>query len=168
VTMVEFALLAPLFLLLLFGVVVAGVMINAQIQLSNAVRDGVRAAAVCGDSFYNTAYGPGATVPALQLPNGQDCSDANVSAYVSSLISRIPGGGKMTSGPNLTVYNLTNTQVVPPAGETTMQVCQAGYKIEVSVKYAQPMFLPLISTIFADKGTTSRTLEADAQTTCEN
>jgi Flp pilus assembly protein TadG len=45
---VEFALVAPLFLLLLFGIVEASLMMNAQASLDNATREGVRAAAVCG------------------------------------------------------------------------------------------------------------------------
>jgi len=160
--MVEFALLAPIFLLLLFGIIVGGVVINAQVQLSNTVRDSVRAAAVCGDSATNLAYGSGATAPSMTLPSGSDCKDATVKAYITGLLGKIPGGGKVTSTA-YSVYDSSNTLL-----GSTMDVCQKGDKIELSVTYSQPLFLPLIDRALGDSGGTNRTLKADAQATCEN
>lgn len=160
--MVEFALLAPIFLLLLFGIIVGGVVVNAQVQLSNTVRDSVRAAAVCGDSATNSDYGSGATAPSMTLPNGSDCTDATVKSYISGLLGKIPGGGRVAST-SYSVYDSSNT-----LQGTTLDVCHKGDKVELSVTYSQPLFLPLIDRALGDNGGTNRTLKADAQATCEN
>ena len=54
-TLVEFALIAPLFLLLLFGIIDFGMMLNDYQSLRQGVRDGARAATVAN---YGSACGP--------------------------------------------------------------------------------------------------------------
>ena len=44
VTLVEFALVAPVFFVLILGLLLLGIVVMNQMQLTNAVRDGVRAA----------------------------------------------------------------------------------------------------------------------------
>jgi Flp pilus assembly protein TadG len=162
VTMVEFALLAPLFLILLFGVVVGGVVVNAQVQLNNTVRDSIRAAAVCGDSATNAGYGSGAVAPSITLPNGGACDDTTVKSYISGVLAKIPGGGKVSST-TYTVYDTSNV-----SKGSVISLCQKGYKIELSVAYSQPVYLPLVDRFLGDNGTSNRTLKADGQATCEN
>src|SRR2546425_624963 len=58
VSMVEFALLAPTGFLLLLGIVVVGIVVTNLVQLTNAARDGARAAAICG------------SVATAQMPDG--------------------------------------------------------------------------------------------------
>src|SRR5437660_12933014 len=48
VTMVEFALLAPLFFLMVMGLIVSGIVVTNQVQLNNVVRDAARVAGACG------------------------------------------------------------------------------------------------------------------------
>lgn len=164
--MVEFALLAPVFLLLFFGIVVAGIAIDAQVQLNNAVRDAARAAAVCGDSAYGLGFGNGAIAGKLSFPSPQtDCKDASLTAYMTQVFGNIPGGGKVSSS-SFTIYGPLNAAVATPY---SLAECHPGYKIEIAVAYSQPIYLPLVGRFFGDNGTSSnRTLKADAQATCEN
>jgi Flp pilus assembly protein TadG len=69
--LVEFALVGPLFLVLILGILEGALYVNARITLDNAAREGARLAAICGDS---TTY------------NGfQSCSDAGAAAVKSNL-----------------------------------------------------------------------------------
>ena len=52
---VEMAIVLPLLVLLVFGIIDFGRMLNAQIQLSQAAREGVRLAALAGGAAYSTA-----------------------------------------------------------------------------------------------------------------
>jgi len=54
--LVEFALIAPVFLLLVLAAVQAGLMINAQATLDNATREAARAAAICGTQLGSFTY----------------------------------------------------------------------------------------------------------------
>jgi Flp pilus assembly pilin Flp len=84
---VEFAILGPVFLALLFGVIQCGILIFTQASLHYAVQKGVRCTAVMSDcpSPASHYFGPGTPefTPALQ-PCGQALT-ATV-AYTLSLI----------------------------------------------------------------------------------
>ena len=53
-SMVEFALIGPIFLLVVFMVIQAGLFINARATIDNAAREGARVAAMCGGSIAPT------------------------------------------------------------------------------------------------------------------
>jgi hypothetical protein len=61
-SMVEFALIGPLFFLVTLAVIECSLLFNAQITIDNAVREGARAAGICGSSkaaavnFHGTTY----------------------------------------------------------------------------------------------------------------
>lgn len=55
--MVEFALVGPLFVLLVIMILEGGLMMNAQASLDNATREAARALAVCGSSIGSSSYG---------------------------------------------------------------------------------------------------------------
>ena len=60
--LVEFAIVAPLFLILIFAIVEGALVMNAQALLDNATREGARGAALCGGSTSSYTYrGAGAT-----------------------------------------------------------------------------------------------------------
>lgn len=147
--MVEFALAAPLGLLLLFGLVVLGVVVTSQVQLTNAVRDGARAAAVCGSN----------PTGMTQLPDGSACSDSNLTAYLTRLANAAHGG---VPAPTVVVYNASHTSV-----GSSIANCQKGYTVEVTAGYAQPLFVPLVGRVLGDNGGNSRTINAKAEATCE-
>ena len=56
-SMVEFALVGPMFLLLVIMILEGGLMMNAQASLDNATREAARAVAICGSSIGSTSYG---------------------------------------------------------------------------------------------------------------
>lgn len=149
--MTEFALIAPLFLLMLLGIIVLGIVIANQIQLTNAVRDGARVAAICGGA------GTNGTSTNTTLPNGASCSASAVASYVNGKLVSIPGG-----------INPTVTVTIDGSASNPLSSCQAGQLVEVDGSFAQPLYLPLVGRIFGDSGSsTVRTLHASAQATCE-
>src|ERR1700726_2019755 len=81
VSAVEFALIGPTAFLLLIGAVVLGIVVTHEIQLTQAVRDGARAAAICGSS---TDQGTGST-----LPDGTLCTTANLTTYINARVDAV-------------------------------------------------------------------------------
>lgn len=84
-SLVEFALIAPVFFIFLFAIFEAALVINAQATLDNATGDGVRIAALCGNSkgVYTapdgtpTSVGPSSS-PCPQAINGQITRDLGI------------------------------------------------------------------------------------------
>jgi Flp pilus assembly protein TadG len=147
--MVEFALLAPVFLLLMVGLLITGVVVLNDVELSNGVRDGARAGAICGSQLFKSGT-------SAELPNQRTCNTTNLVAYVQSRISTIPG-----ITPQISVDFSGGLSNDP----TT---CSPGQKIKVSASYQQPLFAPLIGNFFGDAGNSAvRTITAVAEATCE-
>lgn len=156
-TLVEFALLAPVALILLLGIVVSGIVAMNYVQLHNAVRDGARAAAVCGGSARDPNTTSGTLTPVTMLPNGQPCTDVNLIAYVKSRFQAIPG-------------NVATLSVTLPTGGSGDHMSQCQYKksVEIHASYDQPLFLPLISNLLSNNSSGSTyTITATAEATCE-
>lgn len=156
-TVVEFALLAPLALVLLIGTIIAGIVAMNYVQLHNAVRDGARAAAVCGGSARSGQTNQQTLTPTTKLPNGADCTDDNLIAYVKGRFQAIPG-------------NQATLQVTLPTGGSGDHMSQCQYKksVEIHASYDQPLFLPLISQWLSNNGSGSTfTITATAEATCE-
>lgn len=148
--MVEFAFVAPLAFLLLLGVIVTGLVVTTQVGLSNAVRDGVRAAAVCGSNPTGTTTLPDGSTP---------CSDANLAAYVATLLNNTRGG---VPAPTVTVFDANHNAL-----GSSLSLCQVGDSVELSVSYAQPLYVPMLGRILGDSGGSTRTIKAKADATCE-
>jgi Flp pilus assembly protein TadG len=68
----EFALIAPLFFLLLFGIIEAGRFIFYYEVLNNATREGARYAIVNGDNSLDCPTGPAATASKACDTTGED------------------------------------------------------------------------------------------------
>ncbi|HEY7224258.1 MAG TPA: TadE family protein [Micromonosporaceae bacterium] len=114
---VEFALVLPVLLVIIFGVIDFGRMLNAKITLSQATHDGARAAAVAGPDAANEtitkamgSLAPGMTI--TQLSACEDASDVDATvtvtygfSYVTPLAVLIGLGGDGTT--------LSSTAVVP-------------------------------------------------------
>lgn len=160
--MVEFALVAPVAFLLLLGIIVLGIVVTNQIALTQAVRDGSRAAALCGSTM-NGAN------PAT-LPDGTACTTGNITTYINGKLGVVSPTLKGTE--TYTVYNNAGTVVAGPStADTTVASCsvsnQQPYTVEVSVTYQQPLYLPLIGNIFGNGATNTRTINAKGEATCE-
>jgi Flp pilus assembly protein TadG len=172
---VEFALVGPIVLLVLLGITVCGIAVANQNLLSNGVRDAVRAAALCGGSGRDAQT----HLPGAGAVSSQTCSWTQFDAYTQARLSQLAGGNGLsatTGGTNclalpsnsalVCLYDNTNTAKVFTGNP--LDSCQVGYKIEVSAKYAQPLYLPLVGNVLGSNGsTTTRTLSADAVATCE-
>ena len=149
--------MAPLAMLLLMGLVVLGVMVTNQVQLTNAVRDGARAAAVCGSNPTGTTTLPDGSTPCTDTTSGSP--DDKLTAWIISQANGSHGGVATVA---FTVYNASHTAV-----GTTMSLCRKGYTVEVSTNYAQQIFVPLVGRWLGDGGGNTRTISAKAQATCE-
>jgi Flp pilus assembly protein TadG len=160
--MVEFALISPLAVLLIIGIVVVSIVVLHQNQLANASRDIARAAAVCGSSPADP-NNPNTT----KLPNGTACNDANLLLYAKAQLANIDSTN--TWNPTFTVLNLSGVSCTV-AGACTVSgsglaSCKQGYALHVAVTYPQQLYVPVLSNIFGSGGV--RTLSATGVASCE-
>jgi Flp pilus assembly protein TadG len=152
VSAVEFALIGPTAFLLLIGAVVLAIVVTHEIQLSQAVRDGARAAAICGSS---TDQSTGST-----LPDGTPCTTADLVHYINVRVDAV--SPTLANQAVVTVFSPSGTNLGGPAS-----LCQSGYTAQVSISYQQPLYLPLVGVIFGSAGTNTRTISAQGEATCE-
>ena len=155
--MVEFALVAPFLFIVLLGLIVCGIIATNYVQLSNAVRDGARAAGICGGA----SRASGTT-----LPNGTNCSSGDLAAYIQSRLQAVPAPVTFTVN---VLYNgvsqgsCTNCT----STNTVLELCNQGATIEVTATYPQPLYLPLVGNLLSNTTGNARTISADAEATCE-
>jgi len=154
-SLVEFSLVAPIALLLLMAIVIVAIAITNLVQLTNAARDGVRVAAICG------------SVSGTEMPDGSGaCSNTAVAGYITAHLTAIPAGSVAPQ-----IYVCTPAEAAAgtctTSGTSGIENCQPGRIVEVDMYYDQPLYLPLISQIFATSGNGSWRLNASAQATCE-
>jgi hypothetical protein len=166
VGVVELTMVAPVFLLLIIGAFVLGLVVMNQMQLTNAVRDGARAAAVCGGPNRNAEPVP------PTLPDGlTSCDSTALIGYINHRLSAVPGGA-ITS---VCVYvgsqdgNDTSTACVAsdPVDPNILDKCNKGTVVEVDIAYPQQLYIPIVGNLLGDHGTTTRTMHAAAQAVCE-
>ncbi len=151
VTLVEFGLVSPVLFVLVMGIVVGGVVVTNQMQLSSVVREGARAAAVCG--------GVGRAATTL-LPDGGQCSNAALVSFIAGGLHAVPG----TVALNITVINGNSI----PNDPNVLDECQKGKTVVVDASFAQPLYVPLLGGLLGDGGGSGvRTLHASAEATCE-
>jgi Flp pilus assembly protein TadG len=166
VSVVEFSLVAPVFVVLAMGAFVLGIVVMNQMQLTNAVRDGARAAAVCGGPNRNTEP----VVPTL--PDGKTaCDSTALISYINSRLSAVPGGA-ITSvcvyvGSSTGSSSGTSCVSSDPVDPNILDKCNKGTVVEVDISYPQQLYVPVIGNLLGDNGTTTRTLKASAQAVCE-
>jgi Flp pilus assembly protein TadG len=158
--MVEFALVAPIALLLIIGIVVVSMVVLHQNQLANATRDIARVAAICGQSGSAT---PGTTPPTLLPPippatTGTTCSDANLLLYAKGQLAGIDSS--YAWNPTVTVTNAAGA--VAGSG---LASCANGNAVHVAVTYPQTLYVPVVSNLFGSGGV--RTLSATGVASCE-
>ncbi len=149
VTLVEFALVSPVVFLLVLGLVLCGIVATNYVQLTNAVRDGARAAGICGGS--SRASG-------TALPNGTACTSANLTAYIQARLQAVPA--PVTFTVNVLLNGVSQ-------GTDDLDLCSRGETIEVSANFPQPLYIPLIGTLLSNTGGNARIISADAEAMCE-
>jgi Flp pilus assembly protein TadG len=149
---VEFALVGPTAFLLLLGAVVLGVVVTHEIQLSQAVRDSARAAAICGSDT-----GPSTVTT---LPDGTPCTTANITAYINARVDAV--SPTLANQAVITVFNTSGSSV-----GTSPAACVPGYTIQIAITYQQPLFVPLVGAVVGNASTNTRTISAQGEATCE-
>jgi hypothetical protein len=130
-TIVEFALIAPLFFLVVFATIEFGRFFFVQHTIQYATREGTRFALV------------GRT---LQGPDGQDMSRA------ASIIATIEQNAAMAvqEGLNISIYPVGPPYTDPPGWETTVNAGQGGDYMRVRVRYQYHFITPLIKGFFPE------------------
>jgi Flp pilus assembly protein TadG len=156
--MVEFALVSPMFFLVLLGILVVGLVVVNQTALQNRTRDAVRGAAICGDTVSQPS-------PVAFLPNGTACSQTNVNNYITTTVAAGTGSSAVTA--TLKCFDSSGNPI-PSGAQGPLTSCATGDRVELSTKMQQPTFIPFVGIFFANNGsTTTRTLNADASAICE-
>jgi hypothetical protein len=145
-----------------------------EIQLTQGVRNGARAAALCGSAT-------GSTTQAATLSDGTPCTGANLLSYINGQVTAVDPGlsnqASVTVYCNGTVPGCANG-VTPSGGSGTgtasstasaTATCLNGYTIEVSITYYQPLFVPLVGNVLGSVGGPSNTrkIVATGEATCE-
>lgn len=153
-TLAEFALLAPTFFLLVMSIVVVAIVVTNFIQVTNAARDGARMAAICA----------GENVSPGSIPNGSGltCSITDLETYMESKLTSIPAGSVT---PSILVCPAGGSCSTPASGY--LNGCNTTALIEVQMSYPQPLYLPMVSSIFETAPNGTRTLQAKAEAGCE-
>ena len=162
VSIVEFALVAPLFMLFALGLFITCMVVSNQNQLDTAVRDGARAAAVCGGPNRNTQP----VTPTL--PDGHSpCDSADLIAYINSGLSAVPGGAVTSVCVYVGSASGSSCVSSDPGDPNILDKCNKGTVVEIDITYPQQLYVPLVGNLLGDHGTTVRTLKASAQAVCE-
>ena len=116
--LVEFALVAPIFFLLLFGIIDFGRYIYYVQILNNAAREGTRYAIVHGGNSFQ--------------PTGPSVDDPTIEGIVRRYAVGVIGNGA--------VLNVDSTWGTPPNPPTNNR----GSKVTVSVTYAFSSLIPIV------------------------
>lgn len=146
-TLVEFALIAPVAFVLLFGSIVVATIVFDQLQLTNAARDGSRAAAICGGASRTSG---------TTLPNGAACTTANVEQYIYSELQSVPANIAIT----VTVYLAGGTT------STDLDQCSAQRLVQINASYAQSLYVPLVGQMMGAGTNDTKTISASASSVC--
>lgn len=122
-------------------------MITNQVQLANAVRDGARAAGVCGGVVRNSRR------PVPTLPDGQmTCTTANLEAYITARLTAVPGG--VVPAVTVTANGVSSSN---------LDACSYGGTVDVRITYRQPLYAPFVDVLIGDGPDTGvRTITAEA------
>ncbi len=157
--MVEFALVAPLLLFLLFGIVDFGRAIFYENEITNAVRDGARVA-ILPSNPCNTTVGPSCTT---SEPPGQTvCGAIEHSAALVSQWSCgdgagyvVPSSGSGTAGTAYVEIDQSNSSSTCPAAggsapgsSVTTPRSQGNLLIRITIHYYYRPLTPILSQFF--------------------
>jgi Flp pilus assembly protein TadG len=123
--MVEFALVGPTFLFLLFMVFEGSLFINAQATIDNATREGARVAALCGDSHIYSYLG---------VTSAVNCY-APVEEAVDTHLGILPVAA---------VNGVANPNISP-----SCNICPTGTTITLTVTYQYNYYVPSLLGLYA-------------------
>jgi Flp pilus assembly protein TadG len=137
-SLVEFSLLIPIFLILVFGIIDFGMGLRSYITVTQATREGARYGAVGNPRGTFTAGGAG------------ECNGSTTTTVVGRVCSTMSG---------LQLSNVTAVNVTYPAGQTP------GNSIRVNTQYNYDLITPLDAIMnFISAGSMSGTLNISTTT----
>ena len=149
--MVEFTLVAPMFLALLWGMIVIGLVVTNFVQVTNVARAGARVAAICA----------GSPAPTIPDGSGQPCTLANVETYMNSQLFAIPA----PLSTSIAVCSRTSGGSCGTPYDPSS--CSPGSIVQVNLTYQQPLYFPFVESFFQTSANGTRKITAQAQATCE-
>lgn len=117
--MVEFALIAPILIIIVIGIIELGILLSAYVGLSNSAREGARAAAIYRYNGLAPQTGATAVVPTI---------DAGRQSMMSTAIAE-------THNPITPIEEITVTPVYVPANPAAGNLLRAGDTISVTLEY---------------------------------
>jgi hypothetical protein len=137
--LVEFALVIPIFLLMLFGLIDMGRFVFMSSTLSQAAREGARLAAV-------EAYWMGSADPSCNTSGGPVCP-ANLAALRADVLSA--SNRMLTPFANITTAELFTScdAGTPPSGNWTSTTCTSNQPQNLASVRIQVVFTPLTPVI---------------------
>jgi hypothetical protein len=149
-SLVEFALIAPIFFLIVFGLIDLGAFVFSDSVMSQAAREGARVASTEAGWIGKTV----ADDPGCGQPGGPVCpTAANFTAHVTTAVRNASSG--LTSG--VTIYVRCDPAGAPPTGQWTTGSCAAnntkGNLVSVRIVYN---FTPLTPVGRSAVGTPQR------------
>ena len=115
---VEFALVLPVLLIIVFGVIDFGRMLNAQITLTEAAREGSRAESLGADPEARAALvgdldGMDVDVTACPSPSGADDTTTVITSYPFEFVTPVGDIAALLGGSGYGTVTLTGRGVMP-------------------------------------------------------
>lgn len=153
----EFAIVLPVLVVLVFGIINFGVVLSQQLALNNGVRQGVRLAVVAGNPSNQTC---GQVVTGVQSASGP--AIAMNTGDVSVRVQRVSSSN--TNSVGLECFGGSHFVTAPSGGNTGTRVCVSNSgdnSIKAEARYTSNLLIPL--PVF----TPSFTLQATAVYRCE-
>jgi len=138
-TLLEFALVAPVVIMVFLGLIGFSIVLGAQNGVSNAVRDGARLGIInfsCADSYTGS-------------PNaGHDsCGAGNSTAYAAIVNSVRATAGELANVSSIQVRCVDGTDTT-----LTTKVCSAGVTPGVDLIEVKAIWTPVVGTLFIPAG----------------
>lgn len=134
---VEFGLLAPLLILLVFGIIEFGMMLNRDMMVASIARDGARTASL-GGNFADTCAAMTAEVPVRQPAEPVNCTTADSLAAAGKWVIVI--NCIKSDGTACHATSATNFDALNGAGATAL----------VKVSYGYTWVTPVISSVMGN------------------
>jgi hypothetical protein len=122
--LVEFAIIVPLLITILFSVIEFGFMMYDQVVITNASREGARAGVVGVIQGFGYASYPTCSAPLVAITDGVPTANCTANRYMSNLLFSFYSP---TPSPIITSTNIGTCSPLPPSNSC---------KISVNITYA--------------------------------
>lgn len=155
-SLVEFALVLPLLLLILLAIIQFGFIFNTQVTITNAAREGARAATIYPYSLAGSQSGPPACNTTTKATN-DGCRNAYALYYAQQAFGTLSRTspqfvttGTWTQSGSAPTMTYTNGDIVVtytvPANVADSDP-RTGERVTIQVTYRQDLFVPLVSAL---------------------